>query len=114
MQLDDKVYKPASVHSRISMAKNNLLFPDEYAKTRGLIERDVEQKVPAVSAIYSAYCERCKKANAMDFDDLLTNTYRLLVSDNGIRKNMQNVLDIFLLTSIRTQTLCSKNSMVII
>ena len=86
MQLDDKVYKPASVHSRISMAKNNLLFPDEYAKTRGLIERDVEQKVPAVSAIYSAYCERCKKANAMDLDDLLTNTYRLLVSDNGIRK----------------------------
>ncbi len=86
MQLDDKVYKPASVHSRISMAKNNLLFSDEYAKTRGLIERDVEQKVPAVSAIYSAYCERCKKANAMDFDDLLTNTYRLLVSDNGIRK----------------------------
>lgn len=86
MQLDDKVYKPASVHSRISMAKNNLLFPDEYTKTRGLIERDVEQKVPAVSAIYSAYCERCKKANAMDFDDLLTNTYRLLVSDNGIRK----------------------------
>lgn len=86
MQLDDKVYKPASVHSRISMAKNNLLFPDEYAKTRGLIERDVKQKVPAVSAIYSAYCERCKKANAMDFDDLLTNTYRLLVSDNGIRK----------------------------
>lgn len=86
MQLDDKVYKPASVHSRISMAKNNLLFPDEYAKTRGLIERDVEQKVPAFSAIYSAYCERCKKANAMDFDDLLTNTYRLLVSDNGIRK----------------------------
>lgn len=86
MQLDDKVYKPASVHSRISMAKNNLLFPDEYAKTRGLIERDVEQKVPAVSAIYFAYCERCKKANAMDFDDLLTNTYRLLVSDNGIRK----------------------------
>lgn len=86
MQLDDKVYKPASVHSRISMAKNNLLFPDEYAKIRGLIERDVEQKVPAVSAIYSAYCERCKKANAMDFDDLLTNTYRLLVSDNGIRK----------------------------
>lgn len=85
MQLDDKVYKPASVHSRISMAKNNLMFPDEYAKTRSLIERDVEQKVPAVSAIYSAYCERCKKANAMDFDDLLTNIYRLLVSDADTR-----------------------------
>lgn len=86
MQLDDKVYKPASVHARISMAKNNLIFPDEYARTRSLIERDAEQKVPAVSAIYSAYCERCKKANAMDFDDLLINTYRLLVSDADIRK----------------------------
>lgn len=86
MQLDDKVYKPASVHARISMAKNNLMFPDEYARTRSLIERDAEQKVPAVSAIYSAYCERCKKANAMDFDDLLINTYRLLVSDADIRK----------------------------
>lgn len=86
MQLDDKVYKPASVHSRISMAKNNLLFPDEYANMRSLRERDVEQKMPAVSTIYSAYCERCKKANAMDFDDLLTNTYKLLVSDNDIRK----------------------------
>lgn len=86
MQLDDKVYKPASVHSRISMAKNNLLFPDEYANMRSLRERDVDQKMLAVSAIYSAYCERCKKANAMDFDDLLTNTYKLLVSDNDIRK----------------------------
>lgn len=86
MQLDDKIYKPASVHARISMAKNNLLFPDEYARTRSLIERDVEQKVPAVSAIYTAYCERCKKANAMDFDDLLINTYKLLVSDMDIRR----------------------------
>lgn len=86
MQLDDKVYKAASVHSRISMAKNNLLFPDEYARTRSLIERDAEQRVPAVASIYSAYCERCKKANAMDFDDLLTNTYRLLVSDADVRR----------------------------
>ena len=77
MQLDDKTYKPASVHSRISMAKNHLLLPEEYVVTRSLVERDREQRMPAFSSIYSAYCERCKKANAMDFDDLLTNTYTL-------------------------------------
>jgi len=78
MNLDDKVYKPATVHSRISMAKNNLMLPDEYAQTRNLIERDRQQRMPAMAAVYSAYCARCKKANAMDFDDLLTNTYTLL------------------------------------
>lgn len=78
MQLDDKVYKPAAVHSRISMAKNNLMLPDEYAQTLNLVERDKQQRMPAMSAIYATYCARCKKANAMDFDDLLTNTYLLL------------------------------------
>lgn len=78
MNLDDKVYKPSTVHSRISMAKNNLMLPDEYAQTRNLIERDRQQRMPAMAAVYSAYCARCKKANAMDFDDLLTNTYTLL------------------------------------
>lgn len=77
MQLDEKVYKPASVHSRISMAKNRLVLPADYALNKNLQERDRQQKVPALSAIYSAYCERCKKANAMDFDDLLTNTFLL-------------------------------------
>ena len=85
MQLDDKIYKPATVHSRISMAKNHLLMPEEYAVTRRLIERDNEQRMPAMSSIYSAYCERCRKANAMDFDDLLTNTYVLFNGHEDIR-----------------------------
>lgn len=86
MQLDDKLYKPASVSSRISMAKNHLVMPSEYAVTKNLIERDREQRMPAMSAIYSAYCERCKMANAMDFDDLLTNTFTLFNEHEEIRK----------------------------
>lgn len=85
MQLDDKLYKPASVSSRISMAKNHLVLPQDYAMNRNLLERDREQRVPAINSIYSAYCERCRKANAMDFDDLLTNTFTLFNEHDDIR-----------------------------
>lgn len=86
MELDDKIYKPASVHSRISKAKNNLVLSDMYAENKSLIDRDIEQRMPAMSAIYSAYCERCKKANAMDFDDLLTCTFKLFNEHEDIRR----------------------------
>ena len=85
MQLDDKLYKPASVSSRISMAKNHLVLPQDYAMNRNLLERDREQRVPAISSIYSVYCERCRMANAMDFDDLLTNTFTLFNEHDDIR-----------------------------
>lgn len=85
MQLDDKIYKPSLISSRISMAKNHLILPDQYRMTRNLVERDAEQRMPAMSSIYSAYCERCKLANAMDFDDLLTNTYILFDENDDIR-----------------------------
>lgn len=85
MQLDDKLYKPASISSRISMAKNHLVLPQDYAINRNLLERDREQRVPAMCGIYSSYCERCRKANAMDFDDLLTNTYTLFNEHEDIR-----------------------------
>ena len=67
------------------MAKNHLILPDQYRMTRNLVERDTEQRMPAMSSIYSAYCERCKLANAMDFDDLLTNTYILFDENDDIR-----------------------------
>lgn len=86
MALDDKVYKPASVLSRISMAKNKILLPEEYRKTRNLIERDRNSQMPAIANIYAAYCERCRKANAMDFDDLLTNTFLLFNEQEDIRR----------------------------
>lgn len=83
--LDDKEYKASTVHSRISMAKNHLVMPDDYALSHNLLERDKAQRMPALHNIYSAYCERCRKANAMDFDDLLTNTYKLFAEHEDVR-----------------------------
>ena len=85
MQLDDKIYKPSTISSRISMAKNHLILPAEYALTENLMTRDKEQRMPSMLSVYSAYCERCRKANAMDFDDLLTNTYALFNNNEDIR-----------------------------
>ena len=86
LKLDDKVYKPATVHNRISMAKNHLILADDYGKHRELIERDISQKMPAISQIFGIYQSRCKQANAMDFDDLLTLTYQLFREHEDIRK----------------------------
>lgn len=77
MGLDDKVYKPATVHARISMAKNHLIAAEAYGSTRELVEKDNNDRMPALSAIYTVYSERCRIANAMDFDDLLLNTFLL-------------------------------------
>ena len=77
MKLDDKVYKPATVHNRISMAKNHLILPAQYAQDRDALQRDSESRMPAISQIYLAYCVRIQQANAMDFDDLLVNTFVL-------------------------------------
>lgn len=86
MGLDDKVYKPASVADRISMAKNRLLLPQEYANSGDAVQTDVERKMPAVKDIYLRYSERCRQANAMDFDDLLVNTYVLFNDHEDIRR----------------------------
>ncbi len=77
MQLDDKVYKPNAVAERISAAKGNLISPSDYENDRGLRSDDNKARIPAVYEIYKRYAERCRLANAMDFDDLLVNTYRL-------------------------------------
>ena len=77
MNLDDKQYKPAAVHNLISMAKNHLICGAEYAADYEVQRRDADAKVPAVGQIFLAYEQRCRQANAMDFDDLLVMTYRL-------------------------------------
>ena len=77
MGLDDKLYKPATVHSRISMAKNHLVSAENYACDNDLMEYDKTSRIPSTYKIYNAYNQRCKKANAMDFDDLLALTYQL-------------------------------------
>ena len=86
LKLDDKVYKPATVHNRISMAKNHLIMADDYALDRAALQRDQEARMPAVSTIYTAYAARCRQANAMDFDDLLALTFLLFRNHEDIRQ----------------------------
>lgn len=74
MQLDDKIYKPATVQSIISNAKNALITPASYSANAELREMDRKQKRPMLHNIYRTYWERCFRAGAMDFDDLLLYT----------------------------------------
>jgi len=85
MQLDDKVYKPSSVADRISMAKNHLLMPQAYM-TSSWAADDVQKKRPQVGNIYNRYMERCRQSNAMDFDDLLVQTYLLFAHHEEVRR----------------------------
>ncbi len=86
MQLDDKLYKASAVADRISMAKNHLLLPQAYAVDNVCVASDAERKMPMVKDIYQRYWERCHQANAMDFDDLLVNTYMLFANDEETRR----------------------------
>ena len=85
MQLDDKTYKPASVADRISMAKNHLLLPQQYELSSWAAD-DAQKKRPQVANIYKRYVERCRQANAMDFDDLLVQTWLLFRQHEDIRQ----------------------------
>ncbi|KAA6322554.1 ATP-dependent DNA helicase PcrA, partial [termite gut metagenome] len=71
MGLDEKIYKTGAVQSRISHAKNRLILPSAYASNRDVYENDCRVKMPAIRDIYLQYWNRCRQANAMDFDDLL-------------------------------------------
>lgn len=93
MGLDDKKYKPAAIHSKISMAKNHLVMPETYALDNEMILRDTQANVPAVAKIYTIYQQRLRKANAMDFDDLLVLTYILFRDHSDIRKKYADRYD---------------------
>ena len=84
MGLDDKVYKPSTVHNLISMAKNHLISASEYVADNEVRQRDSYAKVPETGRIFLAYEQRCRQANAMDFDDLLVMTYRLLLANEDV------------------------------
>lgn len=81
MQLDDKVYKPNEVQNRISSAKNNLVTAMAYANNDQAQKIDASARRPLISEIYKKYSQRCRQANAMDFDDLLLQT-NILFRDN--------------------------------
>ncbi len=78
LSLDDKVYKPSMVLGRISSAKNNLISPESYAQNVEIVSEDTLSKRPEMGRIYKTYANRCFKAGAMDFDDLLYQTNVLL------------------------------------
>lgn len=85
MGLDDKKYKPAAVHAKISMAKNNLMSAAAYDSDAAIFEQNKRAQMPEVGKIFVTYVQRCKQANAMDFDDLLTLTYQLFREHEDIR-----------------------------
>ena len=86
MGLDDKSYKPAAVHAKISMAKNNLVSAESYASDAAICEQNKRAQMPEVGKIFLAYVQRCKQANAMDFDDLLVLTHQLFREHEEIRQ----------------------------
>ncbi len=90
MGLDDKTYKPANVHAAISMAKNHLCGPTQYAEDGENLQRDRRHNMPETHKIFMAYQQRLRQANAMDFDDLLTETFRLLKEHEDIRQKYAN------------------------
>ena len=84
MGLDDKIYKPSTIHSVISMQKNRLYSAGQYAEDGELLERDRRRNMPETYKIFRLYEQRLQQANAMDFDDLLVQTYRLLKKNEDI------------------------------
>ncbi|CDC24200.1 aTP-dependent DNA helicase PcrA [Prevotella sp. CAG:386] len=96
MGLDEKVYKPASVHSRISIAKNNLMSAENYARDKESYQADQRAKMPRLGEIFITYVQRCQQANAMDFDDLLTLTFKLFQEHEDIRKKYADRFDFLL------------------
>ncbi len=86
MNLDDKVYKPASVQNVISMAKNHIVSAEMYAQNKEALKRDEEARMKAIYQIYLAYAARCRQANAMDFDDLLLYTFELFRDNEEVRQ----------------------------
>lgn len=90
MQLDDKTYKPGSVASRISMAKNRLILPSAYMADRQNFEADMHAKMPAIGQIYMQYWQRCRQSNVMDFDDLLLYTWILFSEHPDIAQKWED------------------------
>ncbi len=91
LKLDDKTYKHGFVQSRISYAKNNLITPDAYLANTDLLKADNASRVPLMHDIYKIYCNRCKQADAMDFDDLLLQTNVLFRNNPDILQKYQNL-----------------------
>ena len=94
--LDTKVYPPGLIQSRISTAKNNLITPEAYAVNIDFIKNDRQSRIPLLSEIYQTYCNRCKQADAMDFDDLLLQTNVLFRNHPEVLEKYQQLFQFIL------------------
>ena len=90
MNLDKDVYKYKQVYSRISSYKNSLITVKAYFNNPELMEADAMAKMPRLGDIYKAYVDKCFKAGAMDFDDLLLKTNELLTRFPEVLAKYQN------------------------
>ncbi len=88
--LDDKVYKPQLIASRISEAKNALVLPEAYLGDESIRKRDRMDGIGDTGNVYSAYVARCRAAQAMDFDDLLLNTFLLFRDHPAVRQKYKD------------------------
>lgn len=87
LDLNPKIYNPNTLRTRISSAKSNLITPAMYERNGELRDQDQENKMPETALIYKKYVQKCIKAGAMDFDDLLLQLYRLF------QENPEQVLE---------------------
>ena len=93
LQLDEKVYKPKDVLSRISMAKNNLVTADAYRRNPNVLQNDASAKKPRICDIYQLYAQKCRQAGVMDFDDILLNMNILLRDDPAALESIAGRFD---------------------
>ena len=93
LQLDEKVYKPKDVLSRISMAKNNLVTASAYRRNQTVMQNDAAAKKPRICDIYDLYAAKCRQAGVMDFDDILLNMNILLRDDPAALESIAGRFD---------------------
>lgn len=105
-QLDEKLYKPGIVYNRISNAKNSLITSDKYKNIPELLEADNSSGRPMISKLFEAYQARCFKAGAMDFDDLLVNTFKLFNEKSDILYKYQHKFKYIMVDEYQDTNLC--------
>ena len=93
LQLDEKVYKPKDVLSRISMAKNNLVTASAYRRNPNALQNDAAARKPRICDIYEQYAYKCRMAGVMDFDDILLNMNILLRDDPAALESIAGRFD---------------------
>ena len=96
MKLDEKTYKPAAVHAKISKAKNNLQSAEAYEADADIFMQNKRSNMEKMGEVYREYVQRCKQANAMDFDDLLVLTFQLFRDHEVVRRKYAERFDFIL------------------